>query len=214
MIEQHRVAGVILAGGRSSRFRDDDGIGKAGHLLAGRPLLAHVVERIKPQVSELIINANDNGDWYRQFSPHVITDSVSGYLGPLAGLAAAMAWLDDTGSAAEALLLVPCDGPFVPLHLATTLLHALNERNADCVVIRYQNELQPTFSLWRRQAHGSIVEEFAQRGMGGFKGLFARLETAVVDWPEGGFNPFFNINTEADLADAETRLQSWGARLD
>ncbi|MAT52583.1 MAG: molybdenum cofactor guanylyltransferase [Porticoccaceae bacterium] len=204
------IAGVIVAGGRSSRMNPGSGAGyvpKALRLLAGKPLIDHVIKRVSPQVTLLLINTNDAPELYRHYGLSIVTDTRPGYPGPLAGLASALATLDQLGFEGRALFICPCDGPFVPEDLVARLDAALTAADADCACIRVRDELQPTFSLWHRRAQPCITATLDQ-GLGGFKDVFGQLQVAVLDWPEVKDDPFFNINTPRDLARAEQRLSA------
>jgi len=204
------VAGLILAGGRSSRMNAGrmnagraESISKARLELAGEPLLAHVVRRLKPQVTTLMINTNDNPDWYRQFGAPVVADCLPDYPGPLTGLVSGMLYAAENLPQYELVVLVPCDGPFLPADLVSRLRTALEAQDGDVACVGFRGHLQPTFSLWRRRVFDAMKNELMTLGYGGFKDLMTRLHTVVVDWPEGDNDPFFNINTPADLARAE-----------
>ncbi|MDY0070809.1 MAG: molybdenum cofactor guanylyltransferase MobA [Porticoccaceae bacterium] len=205
------VVGLVLAGGRSSRFNAGraDGIAKALVPLRGEPLVSHVVRRLGPQVSRLLINVNEDGERYRRFG-EVVADSLPKgyprYPGPLAGLVSGMAWLVDKGIQFEWVALAPCDGPFLPTELVGRLRHAAEAAGAEVACPAYLGEVQPTFSLWHRRCLDVLRTELLTLGFGGFKALIDRLPSARVDWPDEGFDPFFNINTPDDLARAEGLL--------
>lgn len=211
------VVGLVLAGGRSSRMNAGrinagraESISKARLELAGESLLAHVVRRLKPQVSSLMINSNDNPDWYRQFGAPVVADCLPDYPGPLAGLVSGMIYAAENLPEYELVALVPCDGPFLPEDLVARLRTALEAQNGDVACVRFRGHLQPTFSLWRRRVFDAMQNELIALGFGGFKELMTRLHTVPVEWPDKGFDPFFNINTPDDLTRA-TELLSFGA---
>lgn len=195
-----RVCGVILAGGRSRRMA---GASKATCMLGGRPLLARVVDRLAPQVDRLLVNLNEPFVEPQLKNISVVGDMVADYPGPLAGLASAMSYLDENDARDEAVVVAPCDGPFIPLDLVAILAESLSKSTSPAVCIRYDGELQPTFSLWRRALREEIDRELYERKQGGLKGLLQRLEATWVDWPKGSLNPFFNINTPADLQYAQ-----------
>ncbi|MGB0668788.1 MAG: molybdenum cofactor guanylyltransferase MobA [Porticoccaceae bacterium] len=190
------VDGVILAAGKSSRMGS---VNKAQASLGGRSLLETVVARIKPQVERLLINGDPAlcGD-------QAVADKVEGFQGPLAGLYSALC--SDQLSTAEYLLLVPCDGPFVPSNLAAELYANTVQVSTDIACVRYQGVAQPTFSLWHKRLLPQVQQALLEEQQGGFKPLLQGLETVYVDWPEQQPNPFFNINTPEDLALAETLL--------
>jgi molybdenum cofactor guanylyltransferase len=118
----HAIAGVVLAGGRSSRM----GVEKALVDFAGRPMLAHVLARFAPQVMALAINANGDPARFAAFGAPVIADLAPDQPGPLAGIAAALAWAQAHGCSRVAT--VPCDAPFLPRDLVARLARQRAER--------------------------------------------------------------------------------------
>src|SRR3982751_4442728 len=107
------VTGVVLAGGQGSRM---GGVDKGLQPFRGKPMAAHVLERLAPQVDEILINANRNAEAYAQFGHRVIADEVAGFAGPLAGFERGLA------HASGALVVtVPCDSPFLPVDLVARL---------------------------------------------------------------------------------------------
>ena len=190
------VDGVILAAGKSSRMGL---VNKVQANLAGRSLLEIVVTKLKPQVDKLLINGDPAicGD-------KALVDQVEGFQGPLMGLYTAL--LSDQLSAADYLMMVPCDGPFLPDNLVAKLHQQIVQGDADIVCVRYQGFAQPTFSLWHKRALPDIEQALIVEKNGGFKPLLQRLNTLYLDWPEQNPSPFFNINTPQDLALAEKLL--------
>src|SRR5215216_36271 len=105
-------AAVVLAGGRSSRMGGGD---KSLVRLGGRPLIAHVLDRLTRQASAVAISANGDPARFAEFGLPVLPDTVPGYLGPLAGLLAGMQWAQSLG--ATHILSMPTDTPFFPENL-------------------------------------------------------------------------------------------------
>ena len=136
-----RIAGVILAGGQSSRM----GVEKALMPLAGRPVIAHVIERLQPQVARLGINANGDPARFDAFGLPVIADPDASRPGPLAGVVAGLSW----ARAGRFALLVssPCDTPFLPRDLVARLAAACG-RSAGAVALGPAAE-EPLFAVWR-----------------------------------------------------------------
>ena len=190
------VDGVILAAGKSSRMGL---VNKVQANLAGRSLLEIVVTKLKPQVDKLLINGDPAicGD-------KALVDQVEGFQGPLMGLYTAL--LSDQLSAADYLMMVPCDGPFLPDNLVAKLHQQIVQTDADIASVRYQGFAQPTFSLWHKRALPDIEQALLVGKNGGFKPLLQRLNAVYLDWPEQDPSPFFNINTPQDLALAEKLL--------
>ena len=190
------IDGLILAAGRSKRMGCE---GKLKSILHDKTLLEHVIDRLEPQVGELFINANP--DLCAEQSLTVIGDHMAGFQGPLTGLWSALK--SDRLSDASYLMMVPCDGPFIPQNLVAELYQMTVNNDVDIACVRYQGFAQPTFSLWNKRVLPAVEETLLVKKMGGFKSLLAELNTAYLDWPEQPINPFFNINTPEDLAAAE-----------
>jgi molybdenum cofactor guanylyltransferase len=190
------VDGVILAAGRSSRMGS---VNKVQSVLAGRTLLEHAVTKLTPQVDRLVVNGDKNlcGDG-------AIADKVEGFKGPLVGLYSAL--LSDKLSSAQYLMMAPCDGPFIPENLVAALYREISATDADIACVRYQGFAQPTFSLWHKRVTPVVEQALLVKKNGGFKPLLEGLNSVYLDWPEQVINPFFNINTQDDLAEAERLL--------
>ena len=195
----NKIDGLILAAGRSKRMGYED---KFKSILDKKTLLEHVVDRLEPQVTELFINASP--DLCDDQSLIVIPDHIEGFQGPLTGLWSALK--SDQLSDTSYLMLVPCDGPFIPHNLVVELHQLMAKNDADIACVRYQGFAQPTFSLWNKRVLPAVEETLLVKKMGGFKPLLAELNTVYLDWPEQPLNPFFNINTPEDLAEAELLL--------
>ena len=154
---------------------------------------------------------NADPDIYGQYSqPNslptshpIVADRLEGFRGPLMGLYTGLT--NHYLSSADYLLSVPCDGPFIPPNLASELQRQIRAGNADIACVRYAGQIEPMFSLWHKRTVNA-VEQALLDNQGGFKSLFAELKTVYLDWPEQTINPFFNINTVDDLAEAERLL--------
>jgi molybdopterin-guanine dinucleotide biosynthesis protein A len=196
------IAGVVLAGGRSTRM----GAEKALLALAGRPLIGHVVDRLRPQVAELFINANGEAARFAAFSCAVVADPPkAGLAGPLVGIDAALAYAGRRGFAL--LATVPCDAPFAPLDLVARLADAMAASGAPVAVARGAHGLEPMFALWSERARGEIAAEMA-RGEASPRGVMARVEAIAVDFAANrGEDPFANLNNPDDLAAARARFE-------
>lgn len=158
----------------------------------GRPLVAHVIERLAPQVESLLISANRNLDAYAGFAYPVLTDTLSDYQGPLAGLAAGLA-----ACATPWLITCPCDCPALPDDLVTRLLSGIAAHGANLAVARAAGRIQPTFQLCRREMLPLLNAYLAT---GGRKvGAWCREQGAIeVDFPHP--EAFNNLNTPDELA--------------
>ena len=195
MFAGEAVAGVILAGGRSRRM---GGAVKALLPLGDRPLLQHVIDRVDPQLDELLLSVERPSEAFEAFGlPQVADPQPDG--GPLGGLLSAMQAMSPGN---DWLLLVPCDAPFVPPDLAARLLACALSAARPGAVVCYQSEIQPTFSIWSRSILPQLKSAVLEQGMAGIKQFLSVVELAELDWPGSEPSPFFNINDQDALLKA------------
>lgn len=197
--------GVILAGGLASRMGGGD---KALLDLGGRPLLAHVVERLQPQVAALALNANGDPARFEGFYLPLLADSVSGHPGPLAGVLAGLDWA--AGQGAESLVTAAADTPFLPCDLVPRLLLA-GEGMAHPLVLAATRradggtDLRPTFGLWP-VALREVLRSALGRGVRKVRAWAEEQGARRAVFATAGGDPFFNVNTLDDLARARAIL--------
>ncbi|MGE3848358.1 MAG: molybdenum cofactor guanylyltransferase MobA [Gammaproteobacteria bacterium] len=193
----HQVAGCVLAGGLGRRL---GGLDKGLVDLAGQPLVAHVVARFAPQVNALAISANRNLDSYRAHATAVLPDAdAEDGAGPLAGIATALAWCP-----APLLAIVPCDSPFLPVHLVTTLDAARRRAGATVAVARTADGLQPMFALLAAEL--AVAARAALRAGERKVERWYRQQALVEVDLETERAALANLNTPQDLAAAQLRL--------
>ncbi len=196
-------AGVVLAGGRSTRM----GAEKALLPLGGRPLIAHVIERLRPQVGMLFINANGDAARFASLGCEVIADAAdaaAGAGGPLIGVSVALAYAALCGY--SRLATAPCDAPFVPLDLVARLAAAMEASGAPAAVAEGTSGLEPMFALWSISARAAVDEE-CRLGQASPRAVLERLGAARAQFLERD-DLFANINRPDDLAAAQARLRS------
>lgn len=190
------IAGVILAGGRSSRMGGRD---KALVELAGQCLLDRLSARFSPQVFALAINTNaELGD--RAGGLPVLPDRFAGLPGPLAGIHAGLCWAETIPSVTH-LATVSVDTPFLPADFVAKMASA-GANGISVALARSAGRLHPTCALWP-VARRAKLETFLEAGMSRKVMSFAEAAGYVaVDFPAVPFDPFFNVNTPEDLAKA------------
>lgn len=198
--ERAAITGIVLAGGLGRRMGvDGGGTDKGLRGFRGRPMAAHVIERLAPQVGTLAINANRNFDTWRTFGVPVFPDEVAGFAGPLAGLHAAMAQ-----AATPWLVTAPCDSPFLPADLVERLTHALARADAQLAVARTADQPHPVFALVDRSLRPHL-EAFLASGRRRFNAWYAPLRVVEVDFADEA--AFRNINTADELERLERDLE-------
>lgn len=188
------VSAVVLAGGRATRMGGAD---KGWVELAGRPLIDHVLDRLRPQVDEILINANRSQARYQALAP-VIGDDSPDYLGPLAGMQAGLA-----AARHDWVLFVPCDGPALPRDLMARFRAALTPQT-ELVVAHDGDWLQPVVALLHKSLLPSLSAALAE-GERKIDIWFARHNMAVVSFADQP-DAFINLNSPDELAAYEARL--------
>ena len=188
-----RVSGIVLAGGQGSRM---GGVDKGLQPFRGKPMVAHVIERLAPQVDELLINANRNPDDYARFGHRVIADEIPGFAGPLAGFERGLAH-----ASGELVATVPCDSPFLPADLIARLRAQLESADAELAVARTGEQPHPVFTLMRRDVLPSL-QRFLGSGQRKIDRWYGELRVAEVAFDDEA-DAFLNINTRDELAKLE-----------
>lgn len=207
MIQPQAVVGLLLAGGQSTRMGGGD---KCLRPLAGRPMLAHVAERLAPQCTTLIINANGDPARFAAFGLPVVADTIEGFVGPLAGILAGMRWAALNAPQATHLCSASSDAPFVPRDLVARCAEALRERPTAIAVAQSHGELHPVIGLWP-VALADDLEAALKEGVRKVLRWTDRHGTVPVPFEPvtlGGqaIDPFFNANTPEELDEARALL--------
>jgi molybdenum cofactor guanylyltransferase len=206
------ITGALLAGGRSARMGREKGLVQIG----GKPMVERVIARLRPQVHRIVISANDDPSCFSGYCLPVVADSVEGHAGPLAGLHAALRWTASKTPDARFLATVSVDTPFLPSDLVMRLAAPVRAGGATSAIAASGGRRHPVVGLWSVTLL-SVVENALGTGVRAMA-RFAELQaSAVVDFPfveiaGGHVDPFFNVNTPADVDRAEALLAALSAK--
>ena len=202
-IDPKDITGLALCGGRGSRMGELD---KGLVNFMGSPLIQHVLQRLRPQVGEIVINANRNLSAYEAFCDRVLCDIEGHFEGPLAGFRVGLEHIQT-----PFLMTVPCDCPLFPLDLAKRLGEGLVQNNAQLAMVRsLENGLlrnQPVFSLMRTQVLEDL-KAFMSNGGRKIEDWTNSLKSVTVDFDQDSDDPlsFTNINTTEQLQALQSSL--------
>ncbi|MEI8362080.1 MAG: molybdenum cofactor guanylyltransferase MobA [Betaproteobacteria bacterium] len=190
------ISSIILAGGRATRM---GGVDKGLVAFQQKPLILHVIERLKPQVDEIIINANREISQYQTLNYPVRQDETADFSGPLAGINLGLKY-----AKYDYLLAVPCDSPLIPLNLASRLMAALIKNGTDIAVATCNGESQPVFCLCKKNVAKSLDDYLISGGrkVSAWQKCQKYIEVDFSDCSEA----FVNLNTLADLAVLEAKV--------
>lgn len=184
-----QISALILAGGRSSRMEGQD---KGLIKLLNRPMISYVIERLTAQVGQILISANRHIEDYQQFGYEVLTDDYDDYRGPIAGMARGL-----TQSNSNYLLTVPCDGPLLPLDIASRMLDFAVQNKAPAVLVFDGQYKQPTYNLIHKDLLNALNQSLAnnEHKLGKWLMDNGALKLDFSDQKSA----FLNVNTLEDL---------------
>lgn len=193
---------VVLAGGLARRMGGGD---KPLRDLGGQPLLAHVLERLMPQVRAVILNANGDPGRFAAWGLPVVADGLPDYPGPLAGILAALDWAVEHRPDLPWVASVPGDSPFIPADLVARLHAARQAESLPLACARSDNQTHPPIGLWSVSLRADLRAALLA-GERKIDRWTARHGVAHAEWPTDPYDPFFNANAPDELAEAERLL--------
>ena len=202
------VAGVILAGGLSRRMGGGD---KSLRVLDGRPLISHVIERVRRQAAPVAINANGDACRFSAFRLPIVPDATADFAGPLAGVLAGMRWVATTAPGARFIVTAACDTPFLPEDMVEKLM-ASTSGGQPCIALAASGgKTHPVSGLWPL----ALADDLALSLETGTRKVLhwaerhpnTIVEFAFADLGGNTVDPFFNANTLEELAEAERLLK-------
>ena len=190
--------GVVLAGGQATRM----GGGDKGLLpLGNRTILSHVIDRLEPQVAGLALNANGDASRFYNLGLPVISDTISGYAGPLSGVLAGLDWAASKG--ATHIVTAAADTPFFPCDLVPHLMLAAENAGAEIALASSPSGRHPTFGLWPV----ALRDDLRTALNDGLRKVVLWTDkhgAGSATFPDD--TAFFNVNTPDDLAQAQAML--------
>lgn len=200
--------GVILAGGLARRMGGGD---KALLELQGQTLLRLIEQRLAPQCSSVILNANGDLSRFAGLDVRVAPDTIPGHPGPLAGVLAALEWTAMHEPGVEWVLTVPGDTPFIPMDLCARLHSARrNARTPLACAASAQNE-HYAIGLWSIHLRHDLRNALTIRGQRRMEEWMREHGLVQAFWPTEPFDPFFNINRPEDLSAARALVEQFPA---
>lgn len=192
--------GLLLAGGLARRMGGGD---KPLRTIAGRTILAHVVERLAPQCDGLVVNANGDPARFAGYGLPVVADSVPDFAGPLAGILAGLDWMAAHRPQTEWLISVAADTPFIPRDLVARLHEAREAQSAPLACAASGGWTHPVIGLWPVSLRDDLRRALTVEDERKIDRWTARHGCASAEWPVEPVDPFFNANRPEDLDEAE-----------
>ncbi len=193
------VVGCILAGGLARRMGGGD---KGLIRLGGRLVLDHVLDRLKPQVGQVVLNANGDPARFEAYDLPVVPDSVEGFAGPLAGVLAGLEWTRGNTSA-EWMATAATDTPFFPVDFVTRMLAAIEASGGDMACAASHGRHHPVFGLWPVRLADDLRHALVDEDIRKVDVWTARHRLVAVEFACDPHDPFFNVNRPEDVQQAE-----------
>ena len=202
MVMTNRPPSVILAGGLARRM---GGGHKSMLQIDGVPMLDHVIQRLKPQVSQIALNVNGDTSKFSAYNLPTFADTIPGFLGPLAGILSGLRWAQNLNS--DCLISVAADTPFFPENLVEKLANYTADMNEPLALAFTRDEKgkvlrHPTFGIWPVSLADNL-ENALLKGLRKIVLWVDQNDGRGVEFDQCLFNPFFNVNSPDDLAEAE-----------
>ncbi len=191
--------GLVLAGGLARRMGGGD---KALLRIGDATILERVLDRLTPQCSGVILNANGDPGRFAFTRLPVVADDVPGFAGPLAGILAGLDWAATHAPGVAWIASVPGDCPFLPRDMVARL-HAARATDRQPLACARSGEWRhPVVGLWPVALRADLRHALVAEGLRKIEVWTGRHGIAIADWPTAPVDPFFNVNTPEDAAEA------------
>ena len=194
------ILGLVLAGGLARRMGGGD---KARIRIGGKTILERVLARLAPQCGSMILNANGDPARFGDTGLPVVPDTVPGFAGPLAGILAGLDWAAANAPQVTDVVSVPGDCPFLPSDLVPRLEQARKAADRPLACARSGDWRHPVIGLWPVGLRGDLRTALVEEDLRKIEAWTARHGVAIADWPAVPIDPFFNVNTPEDAAEAQ-----------
>jgi molybdenum cofactor guanylyltransferase len=199
--------GLVLDGGLARRLGGGD---KGLFPLAGRPMIAHAIDRLRPQCAALAISANGDPMRFADFALPVLPDDPPGLVGPLAGVLAGLEFCVRHAPPLALVASLPADTPFAPFDLVARLRAARRASGAMIAVAASGGRTHHIVALWPVSLAADLRRALIEEGLRKVEDFAARYPLALAEWPGDPVDPFLNVNSPEDLARAEAFLGRTG----
>ncbi len=200
MIENN-ILGIILAGGKSSRFGEDKSTTKLGN----KTLLDHTVSKIENEFNEILVISNNKDFNFKNNKIHLVEDCIEGQLGPLVGILTAMKWVIKNKKNYKWIASFPCDTPFFDIKLISELKIKVKETSKKLIFLNSNKKRHNIFGFWSLDLI-EILEKDIKDSFRKVELWADKVGYEKININEEKFDRFLNINTKKDLEKAKENL--------
>ena len=200
MIENN-ILGIILAGGKSSRFGEDKSTAKLGN----KTLLDHTVNKIENEFNEILVISNNKEFNFKNNKIHVVEDCIEGQLGPLVGILTAMKWVKKNNKNYKWIASFPCDTPFFDTKFISELKIKIKETSKKLIFLNSDKKRHNIFGLWSVDLIETLEEDI-KNGLRKVEIWADKIGYENININTKEFDMFLNINTKEDLKKAKENI--------
>ena len=200
-MNENNIIGVILAGGKSSRFGSDKSLIKLGN----KTLIEHTLSKIEKDFNEILIVSNQHEFQILKKNIFVINDYIDGQLGPLVGILSAMKWVKQNKRNYKWIASFPCDTPFFDTKIISELKKASKNSSKKLFFLKSGEKRHNIFGLWSIELI-NILEKDIKNNYRKVEEWADKIGLETIDINTKNFNSFLNINTKEDLEEAKKNL--------
>ena len=201
MIENN-ILGIILAGGKSSRFGEDKSTAKLGN----KTLLDHTVNKIENEFNEILVISNNKEFNFKNNKIHVVEDCIEGQLGPLVGILTAMKWVKKNNKNYKWIASFPCDTPFFDMKFISELKIKIKETSKKLIFLNSDKKRHNIFGLWSVDLIETLEEDI-KNGLRKVEIWADKIGYENININTKEFDMFLNINTKEDLKKAKENIE-------
>jgi len=204
-MNDNNILAVVLAGGKSKRFGEDKNQAKLG----GITLLEHVLKKVTSKFNETLIISNQNLNIKKINSVNIVPDCIQGNLGPLVGVLTAMKWIKKNNEKYQWVATFPCDTPFFDITIIEEYKSKINLNESLLYFVKSNEKRHNIFGLWSVKLIDTLEKDLVDNNYRKVEKWADKIGVKIINIKNDKFDSFFNINTKADLEDANKLLKEY-----
>ena len=194
-MSEHNILGAILAGGQSKRMGKD----KLFLELNNKKLIEHTLDKVKKYLKKIIIITNQDNKFFFENNLTTVKDCVEGQLGPLVGILTAMKWAKENLSKCSWIATFPCDTPFFPESIIKRFIEESEKKESLILCASSHGRKHNIFGLWSLDLYEKLKDDLINKKVRKVQDWTEKNKIKNLEFKFKDYDPFFNINTEADL---------------
>ena len=202
-MSEHNILGAILAGGQSKRMGED----KLFLELNNKKLIEHTLDKVKKYLKKIIIITNQDNKFFSENNLTTVTDCVEGQLGPLVGILTAMKWAKENLSKCSWIATFPCDTPFFPESIIKNFIEESEKKESLILCASSHGRKHNIFGLWSLDLYDKLKDDLINKKVRKVQDWTEKNKIKNLEFKFKDYDPFFNINTQEDLKQAEKLIK-------